>query len=629
MTSISIDKMRPRRAQLILALGALGVVYGDIGTSPIYALRETLRASGGEAQWAAVAGCLSLMFWLIMVVVSFKYAGLILRANNDGQGGMLALVALSLQKVAQSRYRRILMIFGVVGTALFFGDAVITPAISVLSAAEGLEVRAPGLAEYVKPITLAIVIGLFVVQSRGTGTVGRYFGPIVLIWFAVLAGLGIRQVIQMPVILTAINPLYAYNFVLTHDSATLFAVMGSVLLAVTGGEALYADLGHFGRRAIQLSWYCIVLPASLLNYFGQGVLVLNNPETLVSPFFMMAPDALLLPLILLTTVATVIASQAVISGTFSLGYQAVRLGMLPRLDVRHTSSEHAGQIYVPQLNWLLMICVVFLILIFESSGALANAYGVAVTGTMLVNTVVASVVARHHWQWSLARIGLVFGALAAVEGLLLTSSLHKVLDGGWFPLLLGAIVSAIMASWLLGRAALVRTRGADALDDASFVAALSERHLVRVPGVAVFLTGDTTHVPSALLHNMRHNRVLHRQVVLASVVTEGVPAVADSARVTLTPLGQGIYRLIVRYGFAEEPDLVRALMLARSDELKLLPEEVSFFVGRERVLARRRALLPRWCRWLFIWMSNQEGSAADYFHLPAGRIIELGQRSEI
>jgi KUP system potassium uptake protein len=629
MTSLSIDSARPNRARLLLALGALGVVYGDIGTSPIYALRETLHSAGGEAQWATVAGCLSLMFWLIMIVVSFKYAGLILRANNDGQGGMLALVALSLQKVAQSRYRRVLLILGVAGTALFFGDAVITPAISVLSAVEGLEVKAPGLVDYIKPITLGIVIGLFLVQSHGTGVVGRFFGPIVLAWFAVLAALGLRQIVEMPMILTAINPLYAIEFVANHDASTLFAVMGSVLLAVTGGEALYADLGHFGRRAIQLSWYAIVLPASLLNYFGQGVLVLNDPAALASPFFIMAPDALLLPLILLTTAATVIASQAVISGTFSLGYQAVRLGMLPRLDVKHTSSEHAGQIYVPQLNWMLMICVVFLIITFDSSGALANAYGVAVTGTMLVNTIVASVVARHHWQWSLARVGLVFGTLAGIEGMLLASSLHKVLDGGWFPLLLGAAVSAVMASWLLGRAALVRNRGASALEDADFVAALSDRHLLRVPGIAVFLTGDSTHVPSSLLHNMRHNRVLHRQVVLTSVITEGVPIVADSARVELAPRGQGVYRLIIRYGFAEEPDLIQALMLVKSDELRLLPDEVSFFIGRERVLPRSKALLPRWCRWLFIWMSNQESSAADYFRLPTGRIIELGQRSEI
>lgn len=629
MTALSATAPRTSRAQLFLALGALGVVYGDIGTSPIYALRESLHAAGGEAQWMAVAGCLSLMFWLIMIVVSFKYAGLILRANNDGQGGMLALVALSLQKVTSQRQRHILLMLGIAGAALFFGDAVITPAISVLSAIEGLEVKAPLLAEYVKPLTLAVVIGLFLVQAHGTSAVGRFFGPIMLLWFATLGLLGLSQIVRMPGILAALSPTYAVDFILHNDPVTVFAVMGSVLLAVTGGEALYADLGHFGRRPIQWSWYLIVLPASLLNYFGQGALVLRQPVAAANPFFLLAPDWLLLPLVLLTTVATVIASQAVISGTFSLGYQAMRLGIVPRLVIEHTSAHHAGQIYAPQLNWLLMIFVVFLVLMFESSGALANAYGIAVTGTMLINTIVASFVARSHWQWSLWRVGVVFGFLALVEGTLLASSLHKVLDGGWFPLLLGAAVSAIMFTWISGRASLSRVRSESALTDGEFLAAVSDRHLDRVPGIAVFLTGDTHHVPSALLHNMRHNRVLHRQVILATITTEPVPFVADTERVKLDAIGQGLFRLVVRYGFAEEPDLPRAMALVKSPELRLMPDELSFFVGRERIVPRGRSTMPRWQRWLFIQMSNQETSVADYFRIPVGRIIELGQRSEI
>ncbi len=621
---------RNARAQLLLALGALGVVYGDIGTSPIYAFRESIHASGvGQATWPIVAGCLSLMFWLVMIIVSVKYAGLILRANNDGQGGMLALVALALQKATGERQRRTLLLMGIVGAALFFGDAVITPAISVLSAIEGLEVKAPALVAYVKPLTLAIIGGLFLAQSHGSHAVGRFFGPVMLVWFSTLSILGLVEILHMPRILAALNPVYALDFLVHHNPAAVFAVIGSALLAVTGGEALYADLGHFGRKPIQLSWYTIVFPASLLNYFGQGALVLRVPETAENPFFLLAPDWLLLPLVLLSTVATVIASQAVISGTFSLGYQAMRLGMLPRLVIKHTSADHAGQIYAPQLNWILMVAVVFLVVNFDSSGALANAYGIAVTGTMLINTLVASIVARSHWRWPYWQIALVFGLIGAVEGALLTSSLHKVLDGGWFPLLLGAAVSALMLAWLSGRTALANVRSHSALTDAEFVAALSNRHLERVPGTAIFLTGDTTHVPSSLLHNMRHNRVLHRQVILASIVTADVPMVADAERVTVSEIGMGLFRMVIRYGFAEAPDLPRALMLARSADLRLVPEEISFFVGRERIVCKQKSNLARWQRWLFIQMSNQETSIADHFRIPAGRIIELGQRSEL
>ncbi len=616
-------------AQFMLALGALGVVYGDIGTSPIYAFREALHAGGGAATWQAVAGCLSLMFWLVMVVVCVKYAGLILRADNKGQGGMLALVALALQKAVGERRRQVLIVLGVAGAALFFGDAVITPAISVLSAIEGLEVKAPGLAPYVKPATLAIIVGLFLAQSRGTKTVGGFFGPIMLIWFGTLAVLGLTEIVRMPQIFAALNPLYAIDFLRHNDPTIAFAVVSSALLAVTGGEALYADLGHFGRRPIQISWFSIVLPASVLNYFGQGALVLRAPETAANPFFLLAPEWLLLPLILLTTVATVIASQAVISGTFSLGYQAMRLGIVPRLVIKHTSPNHAGQIYAPQLNWLLMVAVIFLVVTFESSGALANAYGIAVTGTMLINTIVGSIVARSHWRWPAWRIVMIFGAIGLVEGTLLASSLHKVFEGGWFPLLLGAFISALMLSWLAGRASLTEARSRAALTDAEFLGALSSRHLQRVPGTAIFLTGDATHVPSSLLHNMRHNRVLHEQIVLASITTEDVPFVADTERVSSSEVGPGFYRLVIRYGFSEEPDLPKALMLVKVPGLRLAPDEVSFFIGRERIVPRQRPVLPRWQRWLFIQMANQETSVADYFRIPAGRIIELGQRSEI
>jgi KUP system potassium uptake protein len=436
---------RPRFSGL--ALAALGVVYGDIGTSPIYAFRESVLASGDTPQWQSVAGLLSLIFWVVTLIVSFKYAGLILRADNRGQGGMLALVALALQKAREPRLRYMLLILGVAGAALFLGDAVITPAISVLSAIEGLELKAPGLSHFVIPVTIAIVIGLFAMQSHGSGAVGRLFGPIMCIWFTVLAVLGLVQIVQMPSILLALNPYYAFEFIIRHAEITL-VVLGSVLLAVTGGEALYADLGHFGRKPIQVSWFTIVLPASMLNYFGQGALVMKSPATVSGPFFLLAPDWLLLPLVFLATLASIIASQAVISGAFSLGWQAMRLGVCPRLMIRHTSAAHHGQIYAPHLNWLLMICVILLVIGFKSSGALASAYGIAVTGTMIITTVVAFLVSRWHWQWPMWKSVAAFGPIVLAEGTLLASSLLKIPQGGWFPLVLGGVVFLVMAtSW--------------------------------------------------------------------------------------------------------------------------------------------------------------------------------------
>ncbi|HVZ00657.1 MAG TPA: potassium transporter Kup [Dongiaceae bacterium] len=611
-----------------LALAALGVVYGDIGTSPIYAFRESVIASGDVPQWQSIAGLLSLMFWVVTIIVSFKYASLILRADNRGQGGMLALVALALQKVREPRLRYTLFMLGVAGAALFLGDAVITPAISVLSAIEGLELKAPGLSHFVIPVTIAIVIGLFAVQSHGSGAVGRFFGPIMCLWFVVLALLGVVEIVRMPSILLAINPLYAVSFVAGHAGITL-VVLGSVLLAVTGGEALYADLGHFGRKPIQVSWFSIVLPASMLNYFGQGALVLREPATVSGPFFLLAPDWLLLPLIFLATLATIIASQAVISGAFSLGWQAMRLGMCPRLMIRHTSAAHHGQIYAPHLNWLLMICVILLVVGFKSSGALASAYGIAVTGTMIITTVVAFLVSRWHWRWPLWKSGLVFGVIILVEGTLLASSLLKIPQGGWFPLALGGVVFLVMATWMRGRALIARSVGQSALTEDEFLAALSERRLTRVPGTVLFLTGDAQKVPFSLLHNMRHNRILHERIVLTSLVTEEVPFVPEEERVEVRELGRGFWRLIARYGFVDEPDIASTLRAAAKAGLDLDPQEISFFVGRERIVARAKSRMAAWRLWLFTVMSYTETSAADYFRLPAGRVIELGARIEV
>ena len=612
-----------------LALAALGVVYGDIGTSPIYAFRESVLASGDAPQWHSVAGLLSLMFWVVTIVVSFKYASLILRADNQGQGGMLALVALALQKAKAARARHLLLMLGVAGAALFLGDSVITPAISVLSAIEGLELKAPGLAHYVIPLTILIVIGLFAVQSHGSGAVGRLFGPIMLLWFGTLAVLGLTQIVRMPTVLLAINPIYAVRFIVEHAGITL-VVLGSVLLAVTGGEALYADLGHFGRKPIQVSWFSIVLPASMLNYFGQGALVLADPATVNGPFFLLAPSWLLLPLVLLATVATVIASQAVISGAFSLGWQAMRLGMCPRLLIRHTSAAHHGQIYAPHLNYLLMICVILLVIGFKSSGALASAYGIAVTGTMIINTGVAFLVSRWHWQWPLWKSVAAFGLIILTEGTLLASSLLKIPEGGWFPLVLGGVVFLVMATWMRGRNLVNRTVGQSALTEEEFLAALSERHLTRVPGTALFLTGDAQRVPFSLLHNMRHNRILHERIVLTSLTTVEVPFVPEEERVEVRDLGRGFWRLIARYGFVDEPDIGSTLRAAAKGGLELDPQQISFFIGRERIIARAsKSRMMAWRLWLFIVMSYTETSAADYFRLPAGRVIELGARIEV
>jgi KUP system potassium uptake protein len=611
-----------------LALAALGVVYGDIGTSPIYTLRESLSAAGGATDWPTVAGLLSLIFWLVTAIVSIKYASLVLRADNQGQGGMLALVALALQRTRTSSGRRVLIILGMAGASFFLGDAVITPAISVLSAVEGLQIAAPGLKSWVLPLTIVIIIALFAVQSRGTGSVGKLFGPIVLLWFLVLAALGAVEIINFPRILLALNPYYAISFAMAHPHSLLI-VLGAVLLAVTGGEALYADLGHFGRKPIQLSWFAVVLPASMISYFGQGALVLRNPAAAADPFFLLAPQWFLLPLIVLAMAATIIASQAVISGAFSLGYQSIRLGFIPRLRIAHTSADHAGQIYIPQINWLLMVLVIGLVIGFGSSSALASAYGLAVVGTMLINTMVAALVLRRNWEWPAWKTIAVIAPILLIEATLMGASSLKIAHGGWFSLGLGLLACLVMLSWHDIRGSMERRRKESALTDTQFLKSLSMRHLQRVPGTALFLTADTKRVPSSLLHNMRHNQVLHEKVILTSVTTEEVPVVPDDQRVELREVGQGFFRLIARFGFAEEPDLPRALNLALDKQRLFDPDHLSFFVGRERFVSSLRSRIDRWRRWLVIFLSNNESSAADYFHIPLGRIIELGQRSEI
>lgn len=612
-----------------LAIGALGVVFGDIGTSPLYTFREAFH---GARETVAIPehvfGILSLLFWTLTIIVSFKYALLMLRADNQGQGGLLALIGLAIRSAAKSGHREKFLALGIVGAALFYGDGMITPAISILSAVEGIEIARPELGFLVIPITIAIVVALFAVQRFGTAFMGAFFGPIIMIWFATLGILGILQIVRQPEILLALSPHYAIMF-LVQNIGLAFPVMGAVLLAVTGAEALYADLGHFGRKPIQLGWFAFVLPCLMLNYFGQGALVLERPEAVVNPFYLLAPDWFLYPLIGLATAATIIASQAVISGAFSLSWQAMRMGICPRLLIEHTSAHHHGQIYVPQINWILMICVIMLVIGFKSSSGLASAYGIAVTGTMIIDTIIAFFVFRSLWKWSLQRTVLICGFILVVEAMLLGSSLLKVLDGGWFSLLIGAIVIFILSTWMDGRGLLAKRHGAGSLTEEEFLGALSERHLSRVSGTAVFLTAQTDRVPFALLHNMRHNRVLHERIVMATLTTEARPFVPEAERIEVRHFDRGFSRLIVHYGFADEPDLPAAMRLAARHGLELDPESVSYFIGRERIVPRQKSAMSGWRRWLFILLSDTEISASDYFKIPVGRIIELGARTEI
>jgi KUP system potassium uptake protein len=612
-----------------LALGALGVVYGDIGTSPLYTFRECFHEVTGIAvDRVSVFGVLSLVFWGVMIIVSGKYALLILRADNQGQGGMLALIALALQRARNMGRRKLLFVLGMIGAALFIGDGMITPAVTILGAVEGLAVAEPTLSHYIVPITLVVVILLFLVQSRGTGVVGSLFGPVMCLWFACLSVLGIGGIVRNPEVLLALSPHYAILFLFEH-AGVAFPVLGSVLLAITGAEALYADLGHFGRKPIQASWFSIVLPALVLNYFGQGALVLADPSAVKNPFYLLAPEWALYPLIVLATFAAIIASQAVISGAFSLAWQAMRLGVSPRFWIEHTSEHQVGQIYVPQMNWLLMVCVCLLILGFRSSSGLASAYGIAVTGTMMIDTVVGYMVVQSHWNWSRLKASLIFGGILIVELAFFSASLLKVGSGGWFPLVMGGAIFFVLSTWMSGRALLARRQGQSALTEDEFLAALSERHLSRVPGTALFLTGDPQRVPFSLLHNMRHNQVLHQRVILTSIMTEEVPVVPEVERITVKDLGRGFYRLICRFGFYETPDIMVALNGAKRFGLELDPQQISFFLGRERIVAHARSQMSAWRRWLFILLSHNETSASDYFRLPAGRIIELGARVEI
>jgi KUP system potassium uptake protein len=622
----------PAGAQLRLGvlLGVLGVVYGDIGTSPLYAFKATLEHFKHDGlDTNDVLGILSLIFWSLVLVVTVKYVLIVMRADNRGEGGILALMALAQRGVQDLRLRAIITLVGIAGACLFFGDGVITPAISVLSAVEGLQIVDPRLHKAVIPISLVVILGLFLIQWRGTGVMGKLFGPITLVWFLVLGVLGVVEIVANPSVLLALSPTYAVHVIVHYQWLSLIAI-GSVVLAVTGAEALYADMGHFGARPIQKAWLYFVLPALVLNYFGQGALVLAQPEAMANPFYLLAPEWFRLPLVLLATAATVIASQAMISGAYSVARQCMQLGFLPRLTVRHTSSSEEGQIYLPQVNWVLLVGVVILVLAFHTSDNLAAAYGIAVTGTFLCTSILAAVVFRRQFGWRRSTVVAVFGFFFVVDAIYFGANVLKVPQGGWVPLVLGLALMAMMTSWKRGRDLLLDRWKQDSLPLSSFLARLPQSRTVRVPGMAIFMTGNSDYVPGALLHNLKHNKVLHERVLFVTVANEDMPAVPAAERTSVTKLSEGIHRVIVRYGFMESPHLPRDLAaVAAAEGLDFDPLQASYFLGRETLVAAARPRMPIWRLWLFLVMARNAISATEFFRIPTDRVVELGVRVAI
>jgi KUP system potassium uptake protein len=635
---VSEGAKAPARGRVLagLALAALGVVYGDIGTSPLYALRECFTGEHGlPATVGNVLGILSLILWSLNFVVSFKYISLVMRADNRGEGGILALMALLRSKgtVGSAGVRRVLLLLGLFGAALLYGDGVITPAISVLGAMEGLKVLAPVLDPFVVPITAAILLALFLFQKRGTAGVGAVFGPITLVWFLCIALLGIRGILLDPSVLRAFNPWYAVQF-FREDGLRGFLILGAVVLVFTGGEALYADMGHFGKRPIRLAWFALVLPALLLNYFGQGALLLHDPSAARNPFYGLVPTPLLVPMILVATAAAIVASQALISGAFSLTQQAVQLGYCPRVTIRHTSHTEAGQVYIPEVNQALAVACIGLVLAYRSSSNLAAAYGIAVTGTMTITTVLYYEVMRARWHWPLWKAGSVAGLFLFVDVTFFAANLVKVPQGGWFPIVVALGIFTLMATWKQGRVILAGIMRENALPMDLFLQDIARRQPPRVPGVAVFLTSDASGAPPVLLHHLKHNQVLHERVILLSVVTKEIPVVPEPDRLRSCDLGQGFCQVSAYYGFMESPDVpavVRALSAPAPSGLGLTVNlmQTTFYLGRETLIATGRARMARWRKKLFILMTRNAQSAATFFGLPPNRVVELGAQIQL
>ncbi len=612
-----------------LTLGAIGVVYGDIGTSVLYAVKEIFGSGHVAFTPDNIYGVLSIIFWTLTVIVSIKYVALVLRADNNGEGGLVAMLALASQAVKGSpRLRRVLLIIGIFGTCLFYGDGVITPAISVLGAMEGLEVISPQFHKYVVPLSLIVLFFLFLVQKRGTADIGKFFGPITLLWFAVLAILGIAHIVDNPVILWALSPSYALKFIWVNPG-TAFIMLGAIVLCVTGAEALYADLGHFGKKPIRLAWFSIVMPALTLNYFGQGALLLKNPAAVKNPFYMMAPDWALIPLIILATMAAVIASQALITGAFSVTKQVIQLGYLPRLNILHTSVRDTGQIYIPFVNWGLFVAIVLAVVMFRSSGNLAAAYGIAVTTDMLITTILTFFVIRHGWKYPLWLCIGATGFFFIVDLAFWGSNLLKLLDGGWFPLVIGGAVFTLMVTWKEGRHMLSVKLRSDAIDLPSFLDAVFVSPPVRVEGTAVFLTGESGSVPNALLHNLKHNKVLHQHNLFVTVINHEVPWIGLDKRLEIDALGHDCWQVKVHYGFKNDLDLPKALQAIKGRGCELEDMTTSYFLSRDTVIPTMGAGMSQWREKLFAQMHHNASGAADFLKLPNNSVVELGSKIEI
>ena len=618
---------RAKRRLALLCLASLGIVYGDIGTSPLYALRECFYGEHAVPPTPAnVFGVLSLIVWSLLIIISFKYLILILRADNRGEGGILALATLVSEVMHRGKF---VFLLGLFGAALLYADGMITPAISVLSAVEGLHVATPLFDPYVIPLAVGILIGLFLFQSKGTTGVGKIFGPVTILWFLTLAVLGLHQILRAPEVLAAINPLHGFNF-FANNGQKGFVVLGAVFLVVTGGEALYADIGHFGTAPIRLTWFAIVLPALVLNYFGQGALLLVQPEAAVNPFFRMTPSWALYPMVVLATAAAVIASQAIISGAFSLTMQAIQLGYSPRLKVVYTSARIIGQIYVPVVNWVLMLACIGLVLGFRSSSHLAAAYGVAITTTMLITTILFYLVARRRWNWPAALAFPVATFFVLIDLAFFGSNMLKIAHGGWFPILVSSLILFLMLTWRKGRRVLRDHLGDICIPLDSLLPDLHSKRIARVAGTAIYMSGNRRGTPLALLHNLKHNKVVHERVILLTVRTEEVPYLSNiKDRVSLEKMEEGFWRAQIHFGFMEKPDVPAALALVKQRDLRIEPMSTTYFIGRETILATRKLGLSPWRGSLFAWMTRNAGDVTSYFCLPPNGVVELGARVEV
>jgi KUP system potassium uptake protein len=621
------EQQHSKRYFLTLSLGALGVVYGDIGTSPLYAFRDCFAQEHHlPLNPTNILGILSLIFWSLIIIISIKYLVFVMRADNRGEGGILALM--SLVRPRRSKRLGVLLALGLFGSALLYGDGIITPAITVLSAIEGFAVVTPAFNPYVIPLTIVVLIALFAVQKAGTAKVGAIFGPIMIVWFITLAALGLYQILREPGVLKAVLPTYAVGF-FTHNGITGFLILGTVFLVVTGGEALYADMGHFGLKPIRMVWFVFVLPALLLNYFGQGAFLMRTPSGKGNPFFLMAPDNLRVPLVILATIAASIASQAVISGAYSLTRQAAQLGYLPRIRIRHTSEREMGQIYIASINWILMFAAIGLVLAFKSSSNLAAAYGVSVTTTMLITTLILAVVEREQWKWSLAAVLGLGIPFLLIDLAFFSSNILKVPHGGWFPLLVGVFVYTLMTTWRKGRKILSQRLAAQSMSSEDFLLQLAGNRIPRVPGTAVFMSRNAEGIPTTLLHNIKHNKIVHKTVVLLTVETEERSYLSDEERHEWADLGHGVYRLALHFGFMEDPDIPAALEKVATAAVSFNPMTTSYFLGRETLIPTKQPGMAIWREHMFSWMTRNASSASGFFNLPPNQVIELGAQVEL